>query len=290
MITVSFAYLLGLVFQTLVLMPLETIERLISDKVWAGFVALMSLPLDQSLTDVIFASGEQSLIVSIMIVFIFIGIISLFGALVEIKWQENRSREIHNRAELAALKAQIEPHFLFNSLNTIAAYIQENPPEAEKLTLQLSKIMQYMTYSANRELVDLKEEIEFTRNYINMLEIRFKELLIVKWSTDYSSPAVQVPVLIMQPLIENSIRHGWVDRNRKLQITIRITENKPFIIIEVKDNGLGVRPELLKKLPKPGHALANIAERMQLIFGKPDLLTISSVFHKETIVKLKIPR
>jgi len=287
-ITISFAYLLGLMFQTFVLTPFEQIQEIVLNRFWATFVQLVSLPFDLALSQLL-PESQQPIILTFFTILIFIGIISLLGSYVELKWRENKQKLLRDRAELLALKSQIEPHFLFNSLNTIASLIASDPQKSEQLLIQLSEFLQYMSYNARKVCVPLGDEISFSKKYCNLLLARFDNLLEISWNENFRQNNFLVPVLIIQPLIENCVRHGWGDRTRALKIKITIDDFDNYLLICVSDNGQGIPARILEKLPGSNHALANIAERLQLMYKKPNLLVLESEVNLGTAAKITIP-
>jgi len=288
LITISFAYLVGLLFQTLMLTPVDNLQQVIRDKIWQTLVELISYPFSLEFSR-IFPGLQQPLIITFFAVLIFIGIISLLGSYVEIKWRDSRSKQLRDRAELIALKSQIEPHFLFNSLNTIASLISENPNKAEQLLIQLSEILHYMSFYAKKECVELEKEISFTRKYTSLLLARFDKLLEINWDEELSSNNFNVPVLLFQPVIENCVQHGWGDRQKKLHINISIKMDNNSLIATIVDDGKGIPSRILDKIPVPDHALANISDRLHLMYKQNDLINISSKTSNGTEVTITIP-
>jgi sensor histidine kinase YesM len=288
-IAISFSYLTGLIFQTLILVPFERIREAILSRFWTGFVQLVSIPFDAALQQIL-PDMQQPLVLTFFTILFFIGMISLVISYVEMKWRTNQQELLRERAELLALKSQIEPHFLFNSLNTIASLIGRDAQKSEQLLLQLSEIMQYMSLNARKTCIGIQEEISFSKKYCTLLVARFEGLLEIQWDEKITRNDVQVPVLIIQPLIENSVRHGWTDREKtRFQIDIDIHDDGDQIRIGVSDNGRGIPARILQKLPVPDHALANIAERLELIYKKNGLLKVHSIQNEGTSTYITIP-
>lgn len=285
-ITISFAYLIGLLFQTIILTPVQTISNGISDQLWGGIAKFMSSPFR---FDFILEDYGGVIITFFAIVFL-ISVVSLFGSFIEVRWRENKQKQALAKAELSVLRTQIEPHFLFNTLNTIASTINTNSEKAEYLILELSEMLQYMFKNAQQESVSLEEEVGFTKQYLALMKARFEMDLIVTWREEWVSKQQKVPVFLIQPIVENAIKHSWNDRNKNLKLDIHITEMTDKIRICVQDNGIGITTERLKQIPLPDHALANTVERLSLFFKRKNLLTINSEVSKGTTVFIDIPR
>jgi signal transduction histidine kinase len=288
-ISISTAYLIGLLFQSLILKPNINLTELIGEKFWSSFVSFISSPLDLEIANSLFKEEYRNALIPFFAVIILIGLVSLIGSYVEMRWQQNRQQQAINKAELTALKAQIEPHFLFNSLNTIASEIKNDPEKAEELILKLSDILRYLFDNSSREMINVEEEINFLKKYTDLLQARFGERIQIMWDNSLKNGSLEVPVLLLQPLVENSIRHGWKDNSDPLIIHLRIEESDQGIVFTVNDNGQGIEPGRLQKLPVPGHALANIKERLHLNYKSENLLNVKSDYGQGTTVSILLP-
>lgn len=288
-VAISAAYLSGLVVQTLLLLPVESLREIAIEHLWKGFVFVVTLPFGSPPRETLLSEQSRGVLISFFSMLFLIGLASMAGSLVELRWQQNRQRQALERAELSALRAQIEPHFLFNSLNTIASLIRQDPPAAERLLLELSDILRYLFQNAAKEAIPLRREIEFTRQYLALLQARFGENLQVEWHQSLRQDCRAVPALLLQPIIENVVQHGWQDRQQPLKISISVKESERHVVIVVVDDGRGIAPERLRQLPLPGHALGNISERLYLLFKEPELLQIRSQYGAGTTVEIRIP-
>ncbi len=289
MISISTAYLAGLLFQSAILKPNVTLTEFLGEKFWASFVSFISSPLDLEIANSLFKEEYRIALIPFFAVIILIGLVSLIGSYVEMRWQQNRQQQAIDKAELTALKAQIEPHFLFNSLNTIASEIKNAPEKAEQLIIKLSDILRYLFDNSSREMINIKEEISFLKKYADLIQARFDKKIQIRWHNSLHNEKVDVPVLMMQPLVENVLRHGWKENADPLTISISIEEKNQGIVFTVKDNGQGIEANRLQKLPVPGHALANIKDRLQLNYKKNDLLKIESEYGQGTTVSILLP-
>lgn len=217
------------------------------------------------------------------------GLASLFStqlALAEIDYQ----RKLLEQAELRALQYQINPHFLFNALNTISAYCRENPERARSLLLAMSSYFRN-TLSTHNDKVDIHEEIEHVLSYLEIEKARFEDRLEILIDV---APKLhfQVPNFIIQPLVENAIKHGMKNR---LRIVIRVVELKKVYQVIVEDDGNGIDAEIIAKLYENRHdqdkiGLANTHHRLQRLYLDNKGLVIESVPFEHTRITMEIPK
>jgi sensor histidine kinase YesM len=289
-ISISAVYLSGLILQMFIVSPGVSFGEFISDTFWSSFANFIASPLDAQLAGGLFQEQLRAVLIPFFTIIILIGLISLLGSYVELRWQQNKQQQVIDRAQLTALKAQIEPHFLFNSLNTIASKIKDDPDKAEELILKLSDILRYLFQNAAQEVIPLKEEINFLKKYIDLMQARYDNRLEVKWHQTLNDTEIRVPVLLLQPLVENALSHAWSEKSDRLLIKIVVKEKTDSIVLTVEDNGMGIEANRLKSLPVNGHALANINGRLKLLYKQKDLLTITSEYQKGTVVSISIPK
>jgi two-component system sensor histidine kinase AlgZ len=198
------------------------------------------------------------------------------------QWQRNVRREAESR--LNALQARIRPHFLFNSMNTIAALTRSNPDAAEQAVEDLADLFR-ASLRDGRQLIPLDEELEISRVYQRMEQHRLGDRLRVEWHLPTLPAGAQLPGLTIQPLLENAIYHGIEPSSAQGTISIRATVVEGTIEVEVTNplpaSGLGSRA---------GHGLAlqNIRERLELAFGAGGDLTVDAAPERYT-VRLRFP-
>ena len=192
----------------------------------------------------------------------------------EVRLVEARLREEAARAELAALQARINPHFFFNTLNTITAMLEEDVRTAEELLETFASLFRYAFDVADAAPVPLRDEIAFTRDYLRIEQARFGDRLQVAWDVDPRSLSVRVPGLILQPLIENAVGHGLAPRARGGRIDVSTAVDGSKLRIDVADNGVGL-PDAGKRLIRDGHGLGNIARRLEACYGRRAALDLS---------------
>jgi two-component system sensor histidine kinase AlgZ len=194
-----------------------------------------------------------------------------------------RSVELRAAARVHALQARIRPHFLFNSMNTIAALTRSDPPRAESAVQDLADLFR-ATLSDKHDTITLAEELEVAHTYQRMEQLRLGERLVVEWKTETLPGNALVPGLMIQPLLENAIYHGIEPRPDGGRVTISGEISAGLITIVVR-NPLGAGPQ-----QRDGNrlALANIRERLGLMYGERALMK-SGTFDGEYIVTLRFP-
>jgi two-component system LytT family sensor kinase len=186
--------------------------------------------------------------------------------------QARREAQLLNQlveAELRALRAQVNPHFLFNSLNSVAALISVDPVAAEEMIVQLAKIFRYVLTYHDRPFSSINEEISFLQTYLEIEKVRFGDRLQVNFDVQKSVTQIAVPSLILQPLVENSIKHGLGPKVGENRLTITARRQLNFVELTVEDNGVGSsfaakRPAAMRSM---GLGLRNVEERLQTVYG-----------------------
>ena len=163
-------------------------------------------------------------------------------------------------AKFDALKNQLDPHFLFNSLNVLSSLIEENPDNAQKFTTSLSKVYRYVLEQKNKDLVTVDEELEFAKTYMSLLKMRFEDSIIFEIPEQASNPDSKVVPLALQLLLENAVKHNMVTTSKPLHI--RIFEAQGNLIVE---NNLQPK-QIVKK--SSGVGLSNIKQRYDLLTDK----------------------
>jgi len=173
-----------------------------------------------------------------------------------------------NRAQLDALLMQLQPHFLFNTLHSVSALIDWDKKAAQKMITQLGDILRQVLQNENRHIVSLAEEIQFLENYLAIEQVRFQDRLFVDFDVAPDTLTAQIPNLLLQPLIENALKHGLANKveNGRLDLQVQKIEPKgklPKLEITIKDNGIGFDPLEYKASSKQGLGLLNVEKRLQ---------------------------
>ena len=191
-------------------------------------------------------------------------------------------------AKIEALANQINPHFLFNTLTSISSLIRTQPDTARMLIIKLSGLLRRLMRSTDH-FVTLREELSSIDEYLDIEVVRFGPQLKVVKEIAPATLDVIVPSMLLQPLIENSIKHGLARKVGGGRITIRTLVRDHHTIIEVHDDGLGMTEERLEHALGDGIGLSNVNERLRTIYGPPYHLTLTSVPGEGTCVSVEIP-
>lgn len=184
--------------------------------------------------------------------------------------RETRLRHSAAEAELRALRAQVDPHFLFNTLNTIADLVSTDPARAEEMTERLAEFFRYTLARQDRMVSTLDEELAFTRRYLEIEQVRFGGRLRIAFSKDPSLGAETVPSLILQPLVENAVRHGLAPRREGGCVSISASRSNGALLLEVDDDGVGMQPACAAS----GIGLSNVRARLQGLYGDASYMSI----------------
>jgi two-component system LytT family sensor kinase len=209
---------------------------------------------------------------------------------IQIKLEEQERLLLHARME--ALQNQINPHFLFNTLNSISSLVRFDPDTAREMIFKLATILRRLL-NTGEAFAPLREEFEFIDNYLDIEVVRFgREKLRVVKELDPASLDVVVPSMLLQPLIENSIKHGLSPKIEGGSIFLRSRVTNSRLIIEVEDDGVGMGKAQLEESSSwagMGIGMANISERLQVLYGDTARMTIDSHEGRGTMVRIRLP-
>ena len=218
-----------------------------------------SIPFEDFLTNESIASYQFGLWITLTIVAVF-HVIYFYN-----KYQQNRIKEQKviagtASAKFDALKNQLDPHFLFNSLNVLTSLIEENPDSAQKFTTSLSKVYRYVLEQKSKELVTVDEELQFAKTYMSLLKMRFEDSIVFTMPDKAINPESKVVPLSLQLLLENAVKHNIVTATKPLHI--KIYEDNGSLVVE---NNLQPK-QIVKK--SSGVGLSNITQRYDLLTNK----------------------
>jgi two-component system LytT family sensor kinase len=213
------------------------------------------------------------------------------GVRLQIKLEEQERLLL--QARMAALQNQINPHFLFNTLNSVSSLVRIAPDTARELIIKLATILRRLLHSSDA-FVPLQEEIEFIDNYLDIEVVRFgRDKLKVVKELDPASLDVMVPSMLLQPLVENSIKHGLSSKIDGGSIFLRSYLANSLLTIEVEDDGVGMGSAQLLERPsglgEGGIGMANVAERLKVLYSDTAKMTIDSRNGSGTLVRLRLP-
>lgn len=179
-----------------------------------------------------------------------------------------------SQARLRALQMQLHPHFLFNTLNSISTLTFKQPQAANKMLVKLSELLRISLTNDEIQEVSLEKELDFLKTYLDIEQVRFQDRLSVDFKIENETLEARVPCLILQPLVENSIRHGISKRRGKGVIEICAKRENDKLFLQVCDNGLGLS-ENGKVVFKEGIGLTNTRNRLEGLYGKDFYFALS---------------
>ena len=222
-----------------------------------------------------------------------VGIAQLLGVQMELA-ELDRQAQLVTKAELQALHAQINPHFLFNTLNTIIMFSRTNPETARRLLIRLATFFR-QTLKRHGHFDTLREELEYINTYLVLEKARFREKLRILRDIDQELMNYQMPVLTLQPLVENAVKHGITPKMGQGAVQISVKKDQSELHIIVKDDGVGIPKEKMHLVLIPGYGsgngvgLSNVHERLKSLFGEEYGLQITSVEGEGTTVHVRVP-
>jgi two-component system LytT family sensor kinase len=200
-----------------------------------------------------------------------------------------RHQQLLLRARMDALASQINPHFLFNTLNTVTALIRVDPDTARGVVLKLSNILRRLLRK-HETFVPLREELSFIDDYLDIEVARFGEdnLEIVKEIDDHTLDTF-IPSMLLQPIVENSLKHGLAPKLEGGRIYLRTSNGNGRLQIEIEDNGVGISEEKMPHVYVEGIGLSNVRERLRVLYGADFKLDINSQEGQGTRIKIDVP-
>ncbi|WP_181899562.1 sensor histidine kinase [Flagellimonas nanhaiensis] len=210
---------------------------------------------------------EYNLLVYFTITFIIYTYFYIKSSLAESE-KKNIIQQKFHEAKTLALQNQLHPHFLFNSLNSVSALIDIDKEKSKDMIADISEYLYNTVNLHEHKLISLEHELELLDKYLNIIETRFQAQLSIKKEIHLEPKSIQVPPLIIQPLVENAVKHGYSATHQSLivEIEISIDENK-LLVIEVRNNGTPLDKNLTE-MKKKGTGIKNIDERLRAIYGQ----------------------
>jgi LytS/YehU family sensor histidine kinase len=205
-----------------------------------------------------------------VVYFVIVAVYNAFAYYQMYHRQKSATSELQARlaeAELAALKMQLQPHFLFNTLNAISVLMTEDVEKANQMLVRLSELLRLTLESSGRQQVILKQELEFLECYLEIERIRFADRLQTHLDVEPAVLDALVPNLILQPLVENAIRHGIASRVQGGRLDVHARRRNGKLELEIRDNGPGALEDGTESDPQGGIGLANCRARLAQLYG-----------------------
>ncbi|HXD32879.1 MAG TPA: histidine kinase [Pyrinomonadaceae bacterium] len=225
---------------------------------------------------------------SVFLYFTVLGCISAFSYYREAREREAQQARLAAQlaeARLGALRMQLNPHFLFNSLNAITVLVRDQKTQdASRMLELLSGILRQVLKGDNRKEVTLDKELEFTERYLAIEQVRFSDRLQVRWAIEQSTRDALVPEFILQPLVENAVRHGIAKRAAAGSIEVSAVQSDGSLILSVQDDGPGYFPT-----SDTGVGLNNTRARLETLFGDAGILDVGNADEGGAVVTVRFP-
>ena len=205
------------------------------------------------------------------------------------RWREEQLRAERlsaqlKEAKLQALKMQLHPHFLFNTLQTISALIPRDPRRAEELIEKLGALLRTALELGDRPLIALDEELAFVERYLDIQQARLGERLRVRWEVDPDTRDKKVPAFVLQPLVENAIKHGIAPRPEPGAVAVGASLKENKLLLWVRDDGPGLNGK-----PQEGHGLRTLKERLRTLYGPEAKLELLNGTKGGLLARIEIP-
>src|SRR2546421_3280512 len=260
---------------------------------WVSAGLMLSLLLNRRPTDMPLLRYYVSLLLTSLTLCVFLYLLVLGCTYAFTYYREARERESQQarlaaqlaEARLGALRMQLNPHFLFNSLNAITVLVRDqNTRDASRMLELLGGVLRQVLQSEKRQEVTLDEELRFVEKYLAIEQVRFSDRLQVRWSINPDARDALVPAFILQPLVENAVRHGISKRSEAGLIEIKGQELEGDLVLSVQDNGAGYSAESGR-----GVGLANTRARLETLFGEAGRLDVLNAEGGGTIATLRFP-
>lgn len=221
---------------------------------------------------------------------------TLFAVTIPLKiWNNTRNEKkleeqerLLVEARLAALTSQINPHFLFNTLNSVSSLIRTNPDQARVMVVKLSKVLRRLLRK-HETFSPLRDELSFIEDYLSIEVVRFGEKLRFEKDVSDDTLDILVPSMLLQPLVENSIKHGLSSKVEGGTIRIRAGRSDSKLLLLVEDDGVGIPESKLASLLDRGIGVSNVNERLKVLFANEYRMWIDSQPGKGTRIRIEMP-
>ncbi|WP_297336897.1 histidine kinase [Algoriphagus sp.] len=196
-----------------------------------------------------------------------------------------------NQIRLNHLKSQLNPHFIFNALNSVRALVDEDPDKAKSAITRISNILRFSLMMDKKQTIDFEDELNTVKDYLTLESIRFEERLQVEYQIEDEAFSYKIPPMMLQTIVENAIKHGISNLVKGGLIEIKCREGlEDDLYIQVRNSGHLLAPPSLKPKSNGGHGLSNTVQRLKLIYGDKASFRIFNVGSQFVITEIKIPK
>ena len=273
--------------------------------IWNTFLGLLVLAVSNTIAQIIISLIFDTfnpavdirpiiLAVTIFVSFLFYALWVMLYYLFHFLDNYNQSLKYQakiNEIQLNHLKSQLNPHFIFNALNSVRALVDEDPAKAKTSITQLSNILRFSLMMDKKRVIDFENEFNTVKDYLNLETIRFEERLNVKYEIEPEAYEYRIPPMMMQTIVENAIKHGISNRVKGGEISIKCYEGlTDDLYIQVKNSGQLKSQSFGKKKPGEGHGITNTIQRLKLIYGERASFKIFNSGNDFVITEIKIPK
>lgn len=260
----------------------------------SGFVAV-SVTLQSGLADLtgIYTSGSSLILPRVENSLLAYGALLTLGQAARY-FRLSQTRQVHaselearlTKTHLQLLRLQLQPHFLFNTLNTVAELVHTDPDTADQMITRLGRLLRLSLDHAGHQVVPLRQEIDFLRMYVEIEQVRFQDRLQIVWNLAPDTLDAAVPTLLWHPVLENAIRHGVTPLAGRGRIVIASHRDAGDLVLEIRDNGQGLPPG---GVPREGVGLRNIRERVSQLYGSRARFALAPAAGGGTVATLRLP-
>ncbi len=259
---------------------------------WIAVQVFPNFNVKRNLFDFFWGAFPSALISRIFEYWIILGVFMTLRYYQKLKNKELELAQLENKlsnAKLKALQMQLHPHFLFNALNSISSLVEIDPPTSQKMISKLGQLLRTMLDQKQEPFIPFTKELDYIKNYLDIEQIRFQDRLQVNYQIDNRSLSIPIPNLLLQPLVENAIKHGFSKKVEGGLIQIKSTVINNKLKIEVEDDGVGLNNNQIKSLEHTHIGLKNTKERLFQLYGTEHEFYIESKKNVGFKVTLVIP-
>ncbi len=277
----------NIILQVLIGLLFAVGQRIVYEFIMQNIRATAERPFTwERLTQNVIGFSDYGLFIYIIIVFIDHAK-GYYKELIEEQLHATRLKEELTAAQLQALKMQIHPHFLFNSLNTVSVLIQEEPKKAEQTLIMISDLLRLTLKRSESPEIALKDELQYVELYLNIEQVRFGDRLKISIHSEKDTLEAQVPPLILQPLVENAIKHGISQKRGEGIIEIYCERKNGSLSMRVTDNGNGITT--MGNTTEGGIGLSNTTSRLKALYGNNANIVLSGGDSGGTTIEIVLP-